>query len=131
MQWAAAHMACGLCTLSARPLRRITLPLFTPSCPPPPCPQRYVNFFPEAPACLSEEQLRRLAAPTFVALSEHDIFVGDGEAAAQHARRVLPDCEVEVIKGARHVPSAQRWNAMMVRLLAFLEQRGLATLAEE
>lgn len=98
--------------------------------PPPHCvprrpSPRHVAYFPAAPNKLTDQQLARLAAPTLVVAAEWDIF-GPGEATAERARRVLPDCEAVVLPASRHFGSTRITKEVVDRVVAFFEARGLA-----
>lgn len=99
--------------------RELTLHLF------PPPTFRFCCYFPEGPRTFTDEQLRRLTAPTLLVAAEHDIF-GPGEATVNRARAVWPNAEAVLIRGGKHVPSAQSMQEVNQRIISFFEEKGLA-----
>lgn len=87
---------------------------------------RHCDYFPEGPLAFTDDQLRRLAAPTLLVAAERDSF-GPGAATAERARAVWPasQLEVELLPG-RHVGNQATMARTCQRVVRFFEERGLA-----
>jgi pimeloyl-ACP methyl ester carboxylesterase len=88
---------------------------------------RYILWFPRpAKHVESKTELEKYTAPTLLVTAEQDVF-GGGEATAKRAREVLKKCDelvVEELKGTKHVPSAEKMNAIMRLIEGFFAKHG-------
>ncbi|KAL4457788.1 hypothetical protein ABPG75_012653 [Micractinium tetrahymenae] len=83
---------------------------------------RYLRQYPPRPGVPTDEQLRLLKAPVFLAAAELDVW-GPGQASIDRARALWPPAQLEtlLLRGARHVPSQQRMRQVIERIAAFFE----------
>lgn len=94
-----------------------------PHLPPLRWPSRYANYFPAIPGPFTDDQLRRLAAPTLVVGAERDVF-GPGAGTLARAQAVFPRCETLLIPSSKHVPAQAKWDEAMQRILRFCREHG-------
>jgi len=71
------------------------------------------------PTVHSDEELRSLRMPTLVLFGDREVICDPGAALAR-ARRLIPDCQGELVAGARHEMSASRYGVVDARVLDFL-----------
>lgn len=91
-----------------------------------PAPCRHCNYFPEGPVAFTNDQLRRLAAPTLLVAAQRDSF-GPGAATAERARAVWPSSQLDVeLLPGRHVGNRATMERTSQRVIRFFEERGLA-----
>ena len=71
------------------------------------------------PAMFSDAELRSIRMPTLVLFGDHDVIC-DPAAAIARARRLIPDCEGELVPGPRHEMCASKHRIVDGRVLDFL-----------
>jgi pimeloyl-ACP methyl ester carboxylesterase len=70
---------------------------------------------------MSNDQLRRVRAPTLLFLGGKDGAIGSAEAAADRARSNIPDCEVVVLPDAGHLMMIDQPGIVGPRIVDFLD----------
>jgi pimeloyl-ACP methyl ester carboxylesterase len=79
----------------------------------------YRTRFPPGP--VTDDELRKLAAPTLVMMGEHERFY-DAAAALARARRLLPDLRAgEIVPGVGHNMATDNPGLINARIAHFLE----------
>lgn len=86
-----------------------------------------MRYYPPSPGPLTDEQLRRLAAPVYLVCAEHDVWGADRRS-LRHAHDVWPPGQMEAVllPEAKHVPSQEAMLAACHGIVRFFEERGLA-----
>lgn len=74
------------------------------------------------PIVFSDDDFRRLGAPTLLLVGEHEIFY-QPQAALERARRLLPHLEAELLPHAGHALSMEQPRIVNGRMLRFLLPR--------
>ena len=75
------------------------------------------------PAVVSDEQLRTMKVPTLLLIGDQEV-ISDPARALDRARRLIPDCEGELVPGCRHDMCSSQHDIVDARVLDFLEKRG-------
>jgi len=71
------------------------------------------------PIAFSDDELRSLRMPTLVLFGDREVIC-DPAAALARARRLIPDCQGELVAGPRHEMSASHHRVVDARVLDFL-----------
>ena len=77
------------------------------------------------PIAFSDAELHSLRMPTLVLFGDREVIC-DPAAALTRARRLIPDCEGELVAGPRHDMSASHHDVVDARVLRFLRSSGSA-----
>lgn len=72
------------------------------------------------PVTLSDDQLRSITTPTLLLLAENTVLY-DPAAAAERARRLLPEVEIDIVSGAGHGLPFQFPDLVTARVLTFVD----------
>ncbi|HMN85713.1 MAG TPA: alpha/beta hydrolase, partial [Bauldia sp.] len=75
------------------------------------------------PTRFGDAALRAIAAPTLLVLGERETLF-DPKAAAERARRLMPDVSVVEIAGAGHLAPMEKPDAVDAAILGFLDEAG-------
>jgi len=78
------------------------------------------------PAVLSDVELRSLRMPTLILCGEQEV-VGNLRAGVERAKRLIRNCEVELIPEAGHLVAMERPEAVNDRMVRFLNQPAATT----
>lgn len=73
------------------------------------------------PAVVADESLRTMSVPTLLLIGDHEV-ISNPVRALERARRLIPDCEGELVAGCRHDMCASRHDTVDARVLEFLKK---------
>ena len=73
------------------------------------------------PAVVSDEQLRTMRVPTLLLIGDHEV-ISDPARALARARRLIPDCEGELVPGCRHDMCSSHPHIVDARVVGFLRK---------
>jgi pimeloyl-ACP methyl ester carboxylesterase len=68
---------------------------------------------------VSAKRLAAIRVPTLVVLGGRDVLIGDAQAAAQRARRHIPNVQIEIVPNATHAAHAEEPERVAQRLIEF------------
>ena len=73
------------------------------------------------PAVVPDEQLRTMRVPTLLLIGDHEV-ISDPARALERARRLLPDCEGELVPGCRHDMCSSQHHIVDAHVVDFLRK---------
>lgn len=76
--------------------------------------------FSSGPGALADDELRRIAAPVYILMGQHDSTCNPARTVAR-ARRLIPNVQTEIVPDAGHVLTLDRRDIVMARMLAFFD----------
>src|SRR5262245_36267790 len=71
------------------------------------------------PGVFSDEELRTMKVPTLLLIGDHEV-ISDPARALERARRLIPDCQGELVPGCRHDMCSSQHQIVDARVLDFL-----------